>query len=66
MNDFEAVEEPIQTQLTPGLHQKMKAALGCIHKAGYVHGDCKRDDGMVFVLDLESCQCRPSADRSDS
>jgi tRNA A-37 threonylcarbamoyl transferase component Bud32 len=40
----------------------MKEALGRIHKAGYVHGDislgsfCERDDGMVFVVDLENCR----------
>jgi hypothetical protein len=69
---LEPVGEPIQRQqleLTPGLCQKMKAALGRIHEAGYVHGDislgnfCERGDGMVFVVDLENCQ--PSVDSSE-
>ena len=67
---LEPVGEPIQTQqLTPGLRKKMKAALGRIHMAGYVHGDislgnfCERGDGRVFVVDLENC--RQSVDKSE-
>ena len=67
---LQLVGEPIQSrQLTPPLCQKMKAALGHIHKAGYVHGDislcnfCEREDGMVFIVDLE--KCRRSTNKSE-
>ncbi len=67
---LEPVGESIQSQqLTPGLRQKMKAALGHIHEAGYVHGDislgnfCRRDGGMVFIVDLE--KCRQSTNKSE-
>jgi hypothetical protein len=44
------------------LRTKIKAALGCIHDAGYVHGDisrenfCRTQSGNVFLVDLERCQ----------
>lgn len=67
---LQPVGESIQShQLTPPLRQKMKAALGKIHKAGYVHGDislcnfCEREDGKVFIVDLE--KCRRSTNKSE-
>ena len=50
----------------------MKAALGYIHEAGYVHGDislgnfCERGDGMVFVVDLENCQSSVDSSEMDA
>jgi hypothetical protein len=44
------------------LRMKMKAALGRIHDAGYVHGDITRrnftrtQNGNVFLVDLERCR----------
>lgn len=51
------------------LRQKMRDALYRIHRAGYVHGDvarrnfCRRQDGRIFLVDLERCQCRNQAER---
>lgn len=50
-----SADGPIDTQT----RTKMKAALACIHSAGYVHGDiarrnfCKKAD-VVFLVDLET------------
>ena len=48
---------------------KMKAALQCIHNAGYIHGDiarrnfCRMQDGRIFLVDLQTCQ--PARDQSE-
>jgi len=40
----------------------MKAALRCIHDAGFLHGDvarrnfCRTKSGDIFLVDLERCQ----------
>ena len=49
-------------QIDPRLRTKMKAALHCIHNAGFVHGDvarrnfCRTESGDIFLVDLERCQ----------
>ncbi|EDR08523.1 uncharacterized protein LACBIDRAFT_297282 [Laccaria bicolor S238N-H82] len=49
-------------QINPTLGTNMKAALKCIHDAGYIHGDiarrnfCITGNGKVFLVDLETCR----------
>ena len=49
-------------QINERLRTKMKAALQCIHNAGFIHGDiarrnfCRTDRGDIFLVDLERCQ----------
>jgi hypothetical protein len=49
-------------KFTPILRKKMKAALQCIHDAGFVHGDvarrnfCRTESGDIFLVDLERCK----------
>lgn len=44
------------------LRRKMKATLGHIHDAGYIHGDiarrnfCRKRSGVVFLVDLDKSQ----------
>ena len=52
---------PEDEDINPKLRQKMKAALRCIHKAQYVHGDIARRNfcrkgSHVFLVDLERCR----------
>ena len=56
-------------QINRTLRTKMKTALGCIHRAGFIHGDiarrnfCRRANGVVFLVDLE--RCRHSGNQSE-
>jgi hypothetical protein len=54
-----SISEDEQINLT--LRAKMKAALRCIHGAGFVHGDIARRNfcrmgGAIFLVDLEMCR----------
>lgn len=51
--------------LTPDLRKKMKSALACIHRLGYLHGDVARRNfcirkGKVFVIDFERSTPSPT------
>jgi hypothetical protein len=49
-------------KITRTLRKNMKAALQCIHDAGFVHGDvarrnfCRTESGDVLLVDLERCK----------
>jgi hypothetical protein len=55
-------------EIDPVLLRKMKAALGKVHRAGFVHGNitrssfCRREK-EVFLVDLKSCQRATKAQR---
>ncbi len=50
---------PEDREIDPTLREKMMVALNSIHDAGYAHGDvarrnfCRRENGDVFLVDLE-------------
>jgi hypothetical protein len=60
---------PEDEQINQTLRAKMKTALRCIHVAGFIHGDiarrnfCRRESGVVFLVDLE--RCRRSKNQSE-
>ena len=60
---------PEDEQISAIFRKKMKASLGQIHDAGYIHGDiarrnfCMTLSGDVFLVDLE--RCRRAANQSE-